>query len=52
MTQTRTLPAGKVLRVRLILMLSEGLPYRTIQDKLDISAPTISRWKDGFWNSG
>jgi uncharacterized protein YerC len=42
MTQSRTLPAGDVLRARLILMLAEGLPYRTIQDKLDISAPTIS----------
>src|SRR3954452_5307649 len=38
MTQSRTLPAGDVLRARLILMLAEGLPYRTIQDKLDFGS--------------
>jgi transposase len=48
MTQSRTLPAGDVFRARLILMLAEGLPYRTIQERLDTAAPTISRWKDRF----
>jgi transposase len=48
MTQSRTLPAGDVFRARLILMLAEGLSYRTIQERLDTSAPTISRWKDRF----
>lgn len=48
MTQSRTLAAGDVLRARLILMLAEGLAYRSVQDKLDISAPTISRWKERF----
>ena len=48
MTQSRTLPAGDVFRARLILMLAEGLPYRTIQEKLDTTAPTISRWKERF----
>lgn len=48
MTQSRTLPAGDVFRARLILMLAEGLPYRTIQERLDTTAPTISRWKDRF----
>jgi len=46
MTQSRTLPAGDVFRARLVLMLAEGLPYRTIQQKLDTTAPTISRWKE------
>ena len=48
MTQSRTLPAGDVLRARLILMLAENLPYRTIQERLDTAAPTISRWKNRF----
>ena len=48
MTQSRRLPAGDVFRARLILMLAEGLPYRTIQDRLDTTAPTISRWKNRF----
>jgi DNA-directed RNA polymerase specialized sigma24 family protein len=48
MTQSRTLPAGDVFRARLILLLAEGLSYRTIQERLDTTAPTISRWKQRF----
>jgi transposase len=48
MTQSRTLPSGDVFRARLILMLADGLPYRTIQERLDTTAPTISRWKGRF----
>ena len=48
MTQSRTLPAGDVFRARLILMLADGVPYRTIQERLDTTAPTISRWKERF----
>src|SRR5215469_8817299 len=48
MTQSRTLPAGDVFRARLILMLAEGVPYRTIQERLDTTAPTISRWRNRF----
>lgn len=48
MTQSRTLPAGDVFRARLILMLSDRLPYRTIQERLNTTAPTVSRWKDRF----
>jgi transposase len=47
-TQSRTLPAGDVFRARLVLMLAEGVPYRTIQERLDTTAPTISRWKLRF----
>lgn len=48
MTQSRTLPAGDVFRARLILMLAEGIPYRSIEERLDTTAPTISRWKSRF----
>jgi hypothetical protein len=43
MTQSRTLPAGDVFRARLILMLAEGLPYRTIQESGSIPRPRPSR---------
>jgi transposase len=48
MTQSRTLPAGDVFRAKLVLMLADGLPYRTIQEKLDTTAPTIARWRLRF----
>jgi transposase len=48
MTRSRTLPAADIFRARLILMLAEGLPYRTIQERLGTTAATISRWKDRF----
>ena len=48
MTQWRTLPAGDVFRARLILLLAESVPYRTIQERLDTTAPTVSRWKERF----
>jgi transposase len=48
MKQSRTLPAGDVFRARLVLMLADGVPYRTIQERLDTTAPTISRWRLRF----
>ena len=48
MTQSRSLPAGDVMRARMILLLSDGVTYRKIQDLLDTTAPTISRWKERF----
>ena len=48
MTQSRTLQAGDVFRARLILLLADGVPYRSIEERLDTTAPTISRWKDHF----
>ena len=48
MTQSRMLPAGDVMRARMLLLLSEGVPYREIQKRLDTTAPTISRWKKRF----
>ena len=47
-TQSRTLPAGYVMRARMILLLSEGVSYRRIQSLLHTTAPTISRWKNRF----
>jgi transposase len=48
MTQSRMLPAGDVMRARMILLLADGVAYQKIQDLLDTTAPTIARWKPRF----
>jgi transposase len=49
---SRGLAAGDVPRARMILMLAAGRSYAEIQDRLQTSAPTISRWKKRFLESG
>jgi transposase len=48
MTQSRMLPAGDVMRARMMLLLADGLSYVKVQELLDTTAPTISRWKERF----
>ena len=48
MSVSRSLPAGDVLRARMILMLAQGRSYSDIQDRLQTTAPTVSRWKKRF----
>ena len=48
MAQSRTLPAGDVMRSRMVLLLADGVTYQKIQDLLDTTAPTIARWKRRF----
>src|SRR5450432_14371 len=48
MTQSRMLPAGDVMRARMILLLADGVAYQKIQGLLDTTAPTIVRWKRRF----
>jgi transposase len=48
MSVSRTLPAGEVIRARMILMLAEDRSYAEIQERLQTTAPTISRWKKRF----
>ena len=50
--QSRTLPVGDVFKARLILALADGQSYRTIQNTLQTTAPTISRWKQRFEKQG
>jgi len=50
MSLSRSLPAGDVMRARMILMLAEGRSYVEIQSILQTTAPTISRWKKRFLN--
>src|SRR6478672_12414590 len=49
---SRTLPAGDVFRARLILALADGMTYEAIKSSLQTTAPTISRWKQRFEESG
>lgn len=48
MTQSRILPASDVMKARMILLLSDGVSYRKIQNTLNTTAPTVSRWKERF----
>ena len=50
MSISRSLPAGDVLRARMILMLADGRSYVDVQERLQTTAPTISRWKMRFLN--
>lgn len=50
--QSRSLPAGYVFRAKLILALGEGWSYRQIKQRLQTTAPTISRWKERFLAAG
>jgi len=52
MSLSRSLPAGDVFRARLILMLAEGCSYAEVQQRLDTTAPTISRWRQRFAENG
>lgn len=49
---SRSLPAGDVMRARMILMLADGRSYVEIQERLQTTAPTISRWKKRFMEAG
>jgi transposase len=50
--QSRSLPAGFVFRAKLILMLADGVPFAAIKERLQTTAPTISRWKQRFLENG
>jgi hypothetical protein len=50
--QSRSLPAGDVFRARLILALADGQSYREIERRWGASAPTVSKWKSRFEESG
>ena len=50
--RSRSLPAGFVLRAKLILMLADGVSFAAIKEQLQATAPTISRWKQRFLEEG
>ena len=47
-SRSRTLPAGDVLKARLILALADGKSYSALEAELNTSRPTIARWKARF----
>ena len=48
----RHLPARVAVRMRIVMMLSEGASYSDIKEKLDTTAPTISLWKRRYREAG
>lgn len=48
----RNLPASVAQRMRIVLLLDEGTPYREITEKLGTPASTISRWKQRYEEDG
>ena len=50
--RSQSLPAGFVLRAKILLLLADGASYDAIKTKLDTTAPTISRWKKRFLADG
>src|ERR1700741_124863 len=50
--RSQSLPAGFVLRAKIILLLADGASYEVIKTKMEPTAPTISRWKKRFLEGG
>ena len=50
--QSRSLPAGYVMRAKLILLLAEGATFAAIRERLDTTNRTIICWKDRFLAQG
>jgi transposase len=49
--RARSLRASDATRARLILLLADGVPYRTVADKLGCSQTTVSLWRERFLES-
>jgi len=48
----RNLPASVAVRMRIILLLDEGVSYREIEEQLGAFPSTISRWKQRYEKDG
>jgi hypothetical protein len=46
------LPASVSQRIRIVLLLDEGVSYRDITEKLGTPASTVSRWKHRYEKDG
>jgi transposase len=49
---SQSLPAGFVVRAKILLLSSEGWSHAAIADKLDIATRTVWRWKRRFLEAG
>ena len=50
--RSRSLPAGFVVRAKILLLSSDGCSHAAIADKLDIATRTVWRWKKRFLEDG
>ncbi len=50
-SRARSLRASDATRARLILLLADGVPYRSVADKLGCSQTTVSLWRERFLES-
>ncbi len=46
--RSRSLPAGFVVRAKIVLLLADGLSYAAVAYKLDTSTRTVGKWKRRF----
>lgn len=51
-SRSQCLPAGFVLRAKIVLLLSAGWSYAGVAGKLDTSARTVWKWKQRFLAAG
>lgn len=51
-TRSRALPAEFVQRAKVVLLLADGVSARTVATKLDVSRPTIAKWRRRFLEDG
>lgn len=50
--QSPSLPAGLVQRAKIVMLLADGVSYRRIAEKRDVSRPTVAKWKRRFLTHG
>ena len=51
-TNSRVLASGFVQRAKIVLLLADGLSARAVAAKLDVSRPTIAKWRRRFLEQG
>jgi transposase len=52
LARDRTLAAAVALRARMVLAMSEGIPYSELTQRFDTSTTTLTRWRKRFVEKG
>ena len=50
--RSNALPAGFVQRAKIVVLLANGVSARAVETKLDVSRPTIAKWRRRFLEHG
>ena len=50
--RSSALPAGFVQRAKIVLLLADGVSARAVETQLDVSRPTIAKWRRRFLEHG